>query len=216
MLRLFFCVLMMSSCHHKTGKIVSFDFENSDINTIASDWSAHFYGEGATNWNVISDNGNNVFAQLQNINPDNHFNIAVYDKLEVTDMELSVKMCATKGIFDQGGGIVWRYKNESNHYILRANPLENDLVLFKMENGERIDLPLVNIGRTYGVEVDYTGADWHTIGVKVEGNLFTAFFDGREMFKVQDSSFTDPGKIGLWTKSDACTYFDDLKIIPIN
>ncbi len=189
-----------------------FDFEHHPANSIPEDWSNHFWGAGSADWKVLDDNGNKVFAQLQSENPRAHFNLAVYDNIKAADVELSVKFRAVKGDIDQGGGFIWRYIDESNHYIVRANPLENNVVLYKMKEGERTDLPLVDKGKTYGIEVEPMGSDWHTLKLKARGDLFTVFLDDKQLFQVKDSTFTAPGKIGLWTKADAVTYFDDLTV----
>jgi len=86
------------------------------------------------------------------------------------------------------------------------------VVLYKMENGVRTDLPLVGVGRTYGVKVDPMGNDWHTLELRAEGDLFTVGLDNRELFQVRDTTFTEPGRVGLWTKADAVTQFDDFQV----
>ena len=85
-------------------------------------------------------------------------------------------------------------------------------MLYKVENGKRTDLPLIDKGRTYGVDVPPLGDTWHTMKLTVLDDLFTIYLDEKELFKVQDSTFPNPGKVGLWTKADAVTYFDDFKI----
>ncbi len=95
---------------------------------------------------------------------------------------------------------------------MRANPLEDNVVLYKVENGKRTDLPLVGKGKTYGVDVPSLGTGWNTLKLLVKDDLFTVFLNGKEIFKVQDKTFTNAGKVGFWTKADAVTYFDDLKI----
>jgi hypothetical protein len=121
-------------------------------------------------------------------------------------------MKGVAGKMDQGGGFVWRFIDADNYYVVRANPLEDNVVLYKVENGKRTDLPLVGKGKTYGMKVDPLGHDWNTLTLTVKDNIFTVFLNDKELFKVKDDTFTKPGKIGLWTKADAVTYFDDLRI----
>jgi len=102
--------------------------------------------------------------------------------------------------------------DKNNHYIVRANPLEDNVVLYKMEKGKRIDLPLVGLGKTYGMQTEPLGKGWNTLSLTVQGEWFTVFLNGKELFKVQDRTFSNPGKVGLWTKSDAMTYFDDFEL----
>jgi len=116
------------------------------------------------------------------------------------------------GKMDQGGGFIWRYMSEGNYYVVRANPLEDNVVLYKVEDGKRTDLPLINKGKTYGVDVESLGKDWNILKLIVKDNIFTVFLNDKELFRVDDKTFPEAGKVGLWTKADAVTYFDDLQI----
>ncbi len=71
---------------------------------------------------------------------------------------------------------------------------------------------MVGLGKTYGVQTEPLGKGWNTLSLMVKGESFTAFLNGKELFKVQDQTFSDPGKVGLWTKADAMTYFDDFEV----
>ncbi len=98
---------------------------------------------------------------------------------------------------------------------MRANALEGNVVAYKVENGERTDLPLVGQGRTYGIDAEVPSNEWSTLGVRMEGDGFTVSLNGTDLFEVQDETFAEPGKIGLWTKADSVTAFDDLRITPL-
>lgn len=189
-----------------------FDFENMPVGQLPAGWSQHFTGDGGTDWKVTDDGGNRVLAQLRSDNPGSHFNIAVNDSIAAKDMVLSVRLKSAQGKHDRGGGFVWRFLDKDNHYIVRANPLEDNVVLYKMENGKRSDLPLVGLGKTYGMDVPKLGDGWNNLRVVVKGDLFTVFLNDKELFKVQDGTFPNAGKVGLWTKADAVTQFDDFEI----
>ncbi len=192
---------------------LTFDFEKASPGELPGGWSQHHTGEGKTRWEVMGTMGEHVLAQLHKNNPSDHFNLAVYDDLRAQDLTLSVRLHGVSGKHDQGGGLIWRYQDPGNHYIVRANPLENNVVLYKMEDSVRTDLPLVGKGKTYGVKTDTLGLAWHTLKVKVKGPRFTVFLDEEQRFEVEDSSFLQAGKVGLWTKADAVTWFDDLKVV---
>ena len=192
--------------------VLLFDFDDNKLDTLPAGWSQYYNGNGGTDWRVIDYEGNGVLAQLQGDNPNNHFNIVVYDSLQAKDVDLTVQMLAIRGHYDQGGGLIWRFSDKDNYYIVRANPLENNVVLYRVKNGHRRDLPILGKGRTYGTKVPDMGKGWHTIRLTAKGDTFTVFFNGRELFKVVDSTFRKSGKIGLWTKADAVTYFDSLKV----
>lgn len=190
-----------------------FDFENYADNQLPSGWSQYFYGAGGTDWKITNDHGNKVLAQLFSDNPNGHFNIVVNESVAAKNMELSVRLKGVAGKHDQGGGFVWRFIDKNNYYVVRANPLEDNVVLYKVEDGKRSDIPLVGKGKTYGVSVDKLGNGWNTLKLTVDDDLFTVFLKGKEIFKVQDNTFPNTGKVGFWAKADAVTFFDDFKII---
>ena len=106
---------------------------------------------------------------------------------------------------------MWRFHDANNYYIVRANALENNVVLYKVQNGKRISLaPKGTSEKTYGVKASVPGNTWNKLGVAVKGNLFTVFFNDQKLFEVEDNTFAEAGKIGLWTKADSVIYFDDL------
>ncbi|MCU0346870.1 MAG: DUF1080 domain-containing protein [Saprospiraceae bacterium] len=189
-----------------------FDFENLPLGQLPTGWSQYFTGDGGTNWKVTTDGGNPVLAQLQSENPTAHFNTVVNDSISAKDMVLRVRLKGTQGSHDRGGGFVWRFIDKDNHYIVRANPLEDNVVLYKMENGKRSDLPLVGLGKTYGMDVPKLGDGWNDLRLTVRGDMFTVVLNDKELFKVQDGTLPNTGKVGLWTKADAVTQFDDFEI----
>lgn len=195
-----------------SGLPASFDFEDSPAGQLPAGWSEYYTGSGGTEWEIRDDNGNKVLAQLYSDNPNNHFNVVVNDSVTATDMVLTVRLKGVAGKHDQGGGFVWRFADKNNYYVVRANPLEDNVVLYKVEDGKRTDLPLVGKGRTYGVNVPPMGETWHTLKLTVKSDLFTVYLNDKELFQVQDNTFANAGKTGFWTKADAVTYFDDFQI----
>jgi len=191
----------------------TFTFDACESGKIPSGWSQYFTGRGnATEWKIFDDNGNKVLAQLSENNPNYHFNEIVFDGFEVKDVELTVKMKGVKGRMDQGGGFVWRFLDVDNYYVVRANPLEDNVVLYKVKNGKRTDLPLLGKGRTYGVDVEPLGNGWNSLKLTILDSLFTVYLNNKQIFQVKDETFTEAGKIGLWTKADAVSYFDDFQV----
>ncbi len=190
-----------------------FTFDNYETGKTPSGWTQYFTGTGTkTDWKIVDDNGNNVLAQLSEENIEDHFNEIVYNGFKIKNAELEVRIKGFKGEMDKGGGFVWRFIDRNNHYIVRSNPEEDNVVLYKMENGVRTDLPLVGKGKTYGVKVEPLGLDWNTLRITILDDLFTVYLNDKQLFQVKDKTFTKEGKIGLWTKADAVSYFDDFKI----
>jgi len=212
--------ILFSCCsfENKENKISSpktlvFNFDNQELGGLPKSWSQNFTGEGNhTEWKLVNDNGNKVLAQVSDKQPNYHFNIAVYNDFITKNVALKVNLKAVAGKLDQGGGLVWRYTDADNYYVVRANPLEDNVVLYKVVNGIRTDLPILGKGKTYGMDVPKLGNDWFSLSVKVADDLFTVYLNGKELFRVQDQSITKAGKVGLWTKADAVTYFDELRI----
>jgi len=172
---------------------------------------------GAPRWEIVKDasapSQPNVLAQLSNDATGGRFPLAVYEKASVKDGTLSVKFKTISGGVDRAAGLVWRYKDPDNYYIVRANALEDNVVLYKVENGQRISLaPQGTPSKTYGVKHRVPQQTWNALSVTFEGAVFTVSFDGQKLFTVEDSTFSAGGEVGLWTKADSVTYFDDFRI----
>jgi hypothetical protein len=116
-------------------------------------------------------------------------------------VDLSVQMKAVAGRSDQGGGLIWRAKDAKNYYVARYNPLEDNFRVYKVVNGSRSEFQSATIKHSAG---------WHTLRVTMAGDHIECYYDGKKYLDVKDSTFADAGRIGLWTKADAQTHFDDL------
>ena len=194
------------------------NFDNSAAASVPAGWTvAMTHKGGAPKWEVVKDDSApskpNVFAQVSKDSTGGRFPLAVYDKASLKDGTLSVKFKAISGNTDEAAGLIWRYKDPDNYYIVRANALEDNVVLYKVEKGERIALaPKGTPSKTYGVKHRVPKQTWNTLSVAFQGNVFTVSFDGQKLFEVDDSTFAAAGKVGLWTKADSVTYFDDFQI----
>ena len=195
------------------------DFESGSVGGLPSGWSAAMTAKAAPpKWEVIQDNsapsGRKVLAQLSDDPTSGRFPLAIYEKAGLQDGEIRVKFKPVSGKVDQAAGLVWRYKDENNYYIVRANALEDNVVLYKVENGKRSSLAPVNTSaQTYGVKHTVASQKWSTLDIAFMGKRFTVSFDGKKLFDVEDSTFSQPGKVGLWTKADSVTYFDDFEVV---
>jgi hypothetical protein len=194
----------------------TWSFDRDKAQQLPSGWLTEHTGQGASgNWEVVADptapSRPNVMAQLSNDSTNYRFPLAIVEKTNYKDVILSVRFKTVSGARDQGAGLVWRFANANNYYIVRANALENNVVLYKVQDGKRISLaPKGTPEKTYGVKTRVPGNTWNKLGVEVKGNLFTVLFNDQQLFQVEDNSFTEAGKIGLWTKADSVIYFDDL------
>jgi len=194
------------------------DFEKDKPGSPPAGFHTALTGSGKPGvWVVVEDStapsGHLVVAQTDADPTSYRFPVCVLDSVAAKDAEISVKFKPVSGREDQGAGIVWRYRDKDNYYIVRANALEGNVVLYKVQGGKRTDLPLKGVGRTYGKKVSVPSGKWSTLGVNVKGNLFEVLLDGAKLYEVEDATFPDAGKVGLWTKADSVIRFDDLRIV---
>src|SRR5262249_38027336 len=131
--------------------------------------------------------------------------LCVAEAPSLADIEISVSFKAMKGEKDQGGGIVWRYQDADNYYVARMNPLEDNFRFYKVVDGKRSK-------EFQNAEVKVPAGEWHTLKVKMTGDHIAGSLAGKKYLDVKDDSITKSGKVGLWTKADAQTYFDDFKV----
>jgi hypothetical protein len=144
----------------------------------------------------------NVLAQLAR-SSGSTFNISLAGDTNYKDVDISVSMKSVSGNTDQGGGLVWRAKDARNYYIARYNPLEDNYRVYKVEDGRRVELQSANVRRSAG---------WHMLRITMVGDHIECYYDSRKYLDVKDSTFPGSGKIGLWTKADAQTHFDNLAV----
>jgi hypothetical protein len=173
---------------------------------------------GAPRWEIVHDESAPappwVLAQVSRDRTAGRFPLAIWDAKAIRDGEVSVAFKAVEGTIDQAAGIVWRYQDPNNHYIVRANALENNVALYKVENGIRLSIaPKERASRSYGVKRKIPGGQWNTLKITFQDSLFTVLLNGERLFEAEDSTFAQAGKAGLWTKADSLTYFDEFTII---
>jgi hypothetical protein len=191
-----------------------------DFNQDASDQPPKGFEFGHTasvgkpgKWIVQADGSNKVLAQTDPDPTRSRFPVAVLSDISAADVDLSVRFKPISGRVDQAAGIVWRYQNQDNYYIVRANALEDNVVLYKVEGGKRTDLPLKGEGRTYGKKTEVPAGQWSTLRVVANGPVFEVYFNGSKLYEVEDKTFSNTGKVGVWTKADSVTQFDDLTVV---
>src|SRR5262245_52548913 len=198
----------------------TFNFDKDEAGKTPNGFSTALTGKGrAGNCVVMKDetapSAPNVLAQTDMDDTGYRFPVCVFDGVSAKDVEVAVQFKPVKGRADQAAGIVWHYLDKDNYYIVRANALEDNVVLYKVEKGKRTDLPLKGIGRTYGKKTKVPSGQWSTLRIVAKGKLFEVYFNGAKLYEVEDGTFTSAGKVGLWTKADSYTLFDDFMIISL-
>jgi len=176
----------------KTG-----DFEKDEPGKIAKSFSNE-----VGQWEVAKDGDNHVLHQKAK-NEDATFNVTLVQGTSYKDIDLSVRLKAVAGDIDRGGGLVWRARDSKNYYIARYNPLEDNFRVYKVQDGKRTQFQSAKL----------PGDDnWHTLRVTMVGTKIVCYLDGQKYLEVEDATFSQAGKIGLWSKADAQSYFDDLTV----
>ncbi len=164
-------------------------------------------------WVVQDDGGNKVLAQTNADSTRSRYPVAVVTDVTAADVDVSVRFKPISGRVDQAAGLVWRYQDENNYYIVRANALEDNVVLYKVQGGKRTDLPVKGAGRTYGKPAEVPANAWSTMRVVATGPRFEVYFNDNKLYEVEDTAFAQAGRAGVWTKADSVTQFDDLTIV---
>lgn len=148
-----------------------------------------------------------VLAQIDADGTDDRFPVAVANEPSLRDVRLSVKCNPVSGRVDQACGLVFRYRDENNYYLVRANALENNVRLYYVKDGNRKQLE--------GWNGPVTSKAWHDLRVEARGDRFEVHWDGKKVIEGHDRTFPDAGKVGVWTKADSVTFFDDLAVAPL-
>jgi len=143
--------------------------------------------------------GGSVLAQVNQDPTDEHFPMYIYDADKYRNFRFSSQFKIVKGFMEQMAGLVFRFQNTSNFYIVRVSAMGKNIKFYKVVDGNR-SVPI-------GVGCDVAPGTWHDLAVQCEGNQITIWLDHKlAMPPLGDNTFTE-GKIGFWTKSDSVTYF---------
>ncbi|MEA2894981.1 MAG: hypothetical protein QOJ84_596 [Bradyrhizobium sp.] len=185
-------------------------FESNQTGATPEGWTATLTGSGNPNWTVESDETAPSKAKVVKQSGRATYPLLLKNDSSIKDGFIEIKFKAVAGSEDRAAGVVWRAKDANNYYVARANALEDNFVLYKTVNGVRSALDIVGRKGGYGVSVPVPANTWHRMRIDFKGARFTASFNGKQMFEVEDSTFADGGKVGLWTKADSVTLFDEI------
>jgi hypothetical protein len=193
-----------------SGQPLNYNFDSDDAGTMPAKFHGARTGQGTEGkWVVMADatapSKPNVVAQTSTDKTDYRFPVLISAEGSFKDFELSVKFKAVAGEVDRAAGLVFRLKDANNYYIVRANALENNYRLYHVINGSRRQFA--------GANFKVTSGEWHELKVECIGNKIICYYDGAKKIEATDDTYKDAGKIGLWTKADSVTYFDDLRVV---
>ena len=177
------------------------NFDNLKTGAPPPGWTATKTGSGTAKWTVEQDDSAPSKPNVLKQSGQATYPVCVKDDTSLKDGFVEVKFKPISGKEDQAGGLIWRAKDSNNYYIARANALENNVTIYHTIKGKRVAFKNINTKVTSSV--------WHTLRVDFKGNKFTVTFDGNKVIEATDESFANAGKVGVWTKADSVTLFDD-------
>jgi hypothetical protein len=176
-------------------------FERDAVGATPAGWRCGVTGQGQPRWAVAADpvapSPGHVLLQ----DGVGTFPWCVKEGTALIDGFAEVKFKPIAGREDQAGGVVWRWKDSDNYYVARANALENNVSLYYTERGTRRTLKYVDAPVARGA--------WHTLRVEFAGTHVAVLLDGMRRIEMDDSHIAGAGAVGVWTKADSVTAFDD-------
>ena len=177
------------------------NFDNLKTGAAPPEWTATQTGSGSAKWSVEKDDSAPSQPNVLKQSGEATYPVCFKNDTTLKDGFVEVKFKPVAGKEDQAGGLIWRVRDANNYYIARANALEDNVTIYHTINGSRVAFKNINTKVTSGV--------WHTLRVDFAGNKFTVSFDGKKVIEASDESFKEAGKVGVWTKADSVTLFDD-------
>jgi hypothetical protein len=177
------------------------NFDDVKLGAMPPGWTATQTGSGTAKWSVEKDNTAPSKPNVLKQSGQATFPICFKNDTNIKDGFVEVKFKPIAGKEDQAGGIIWRLQDANNYYIARANALENNVTIYHTINGKRTEKKRTKT--TVAVN------QWHTLRVDFHGNHFTVTFDGQKVIEWDDRTFKDAGKVGVWSKADSVTEFDN-------
>src|SRR3989442_15122685 len=177
------------------------NFDNFKTGDPPAGWTATKTGSGQAKWTIEKDDTAPSKPNVLKQSGEATYPVCIKDDANLEDGFLEVKFKPISGKEDQAGGVIWRAKDSNNYYIARANALENNVTIYDTVSGRRTERKRTN--------TKVATNQWHTLRVDFQGNHYTVTYDGKKAIEWDDMKFTDAGKVGVWTKADSVTLFDD-------
>jgi hypothetical protein len=177
------------------------NFDSDKPGTAPGGWHCGSTGGGAPRWTVEADTSAPSKPNVLKQSGAGTFPWCVKTGTSLADGMVEVKFKPLSGREDQAGGLVWRWKDGNTYYVARANALENNVSLYYTERGRRITIKYV--------DAPVAGNAWHTLRVEFKGTRMRVLLDGKAFIEQDDSHIAGPGAVGVWTKADSITAFDD-------
>jgi hypothetical protein len=189
---------------------ITASFETDAVGATPKGWAATSTGKGDPKWTIEQDQTAPSKLKVLKQSGRAIYPLLLKDDTNIKDGFIEVKFKAIAGSEDRAAGLVWRAKDANNYYVVRANALEDNVVLYKTVNGVRSALDIVGRKGGYGIAVPVPANRWHSLRIDFKGTRFRVSYNGNQLFEVEDTTFNNAGKLGLWTKADSVTLFDQI------
>jgi hypothetical protein len=179
----------------------SVNFDDAKVGEAPAGWIATKTGNGEPKWAVVADDTAPSKPNVLKQSGEATYPVCLKNGTSIKDGFVEVKFKPVAGKEDQAGGVIWRGQDADNYYVARANALEDNVTIYHTIKGRRVAFK--------NADAKVAPGAWHTLRVEFAGNSFTVIFDGKPAIKASDDSLKDAGKVGVWTKADSTTLFDD-------
>jgi hypothetical protein len=177
------------------------NFDDAKTGAPPTGWTATQTGSGSAKWSVEKEDTAPSKPNVLKQGGEATLPVCIKDDTKLKDGFVEVKFKPVAGKEDQAGGVIWRCKDKDNYYIARANALEDNVTIYHTIAGRRVAFK--------SISTTVKSGEWHTLRVDFAGNKFVVTFDGKKVIEASDDSFADADKVGVWTKADSVTLFDD-------
>jgi hypothetical protein len=192
---------LMTSFAASTAIADTVNFDDLKPGSSPSGWTATHTGTGVAKWAVVADDSAPSKPNVLKQSGEATYPVCIKNDTMIKDGFVEVKFKPMSGKDDQAGGVIWRCKDKDNYYIARANALEDNVTIYHTIKGKRTEKKRA--------DMKVASNQWHTLRVDFHGGKFTVTFDGKKALELNDETFKDAGKVGVWTKADSVTLFDD-------
>jgi hypothetical protein len=177
------------------------NFDDMKVGAPPPGWTPTQTGSGTAKWAVEKDDSAPSKSNVLKQSGQATFPVCFKNDTNIKGGFVEVKFKPVAGKEDQAGGVIWRVQDANNYYIARANALEGNVTIYHTIKGKRTEKKRTNM--------KVTSNQWHRLRVDFQDNRFTVTFDGKKAIEWDDETFKDAGKVGVWTKADSATLFDD-------
>jgi hypothetical protein len=195
------CLAALTSIFTAAALAETVGFDKDAVGSAPAGWVCGVTGRGSPSWAVATDSSAPSRPNVLKQSGQGTFPWCAVKDASVSDGFVEVRFKPVHGREDRAGGVVWRFKDGENYYIARANALENNVSLYRTTHGSRHTIKYVN--------APVAADQWHTLHVEFKGKRIRVSLDGKQYIEQEDDHISGSGSIGVWTKADSVTLFDD-------